>query len=40
VFGETLAAARATGFVLIWMGLLIYIANALWQARARAAVAT
>ena len=40
VFGESLAAARATGFVLIWIGLLIYIANALWQARARAAAAT
>src|SRR6187399_1471862 len=25
VFGESLAAARATGFVLIWIGLLIYI---------------
>jgi chloramphenicol-sensitive protein RarD len=33
VFGETLEPARATGFVLIWCGLLIYMANALWQAR-------
>lgn len=33
VFGESLAAARATGFVLIWIGLLIYIVNALWRAR-------
>src|SRR6185503_19303099 len=40
VFGETLAAARATGFVLIWMGLLIYIVNALWRARASAPAAT
>lgn len=40
VFGESLAPARAMGFALIWVGLLIYIANALWQARARAAVAT
>jgi hypothetical protein len=23
------------GFVLIWIGLLIYMANALWQARIR-----
>ena len=35
VFGEVLEAGRATGFVLIWTGLLIYIANALWQARSR-----
>src|SRR4051812_21659119 len=34
VFGETLEAARATGFVLIWIGLLIYAGNALWRARA------
>jgi chloramphenicol-sensitive protein RarD len=40
VFGETLAPARATGFVLIWIGLLIYIVNALWQARIRAPAAT
>lgn len=33
VFHETLDAHRAMGFVLIWMGLLVYIANALWQAR-------
>jgi chloramphenicol-sensitive protein RarD len=35
VFHETLAAGRATGFALIWIGLLIYMANALWQAHAR-----
>jgi chloramphenicol-sensitive protein RarD len=35
VFGETLGAERAAGFALIWMGLLVYIGNALWQARAR-----
>ena len=40
VFGETLESARATGFVFIWMGLLIYIANALWQARSRAPALT
>ncbi|HYJ40986.1 MAG TPA: EamA family transporter RarD [Steroidobacteraceae bacterium] len=32
VFGETFESARATGFVLIWIGLLIYIGNALWRA--------
>jgi len=36
VFGEKLEAARATGFVLIWIGLAVYVANALWQARPRA----
>jgi chloramphenicol-sensitive protein RarD len=35
VFGESLAPARAMGFVLIWIGLLIYMGNALWQARPR-----
>jgi chloramphenicol-sensitive protein RarD len=40
VFGETLVAARATGFVLIWIGLLIYMVNALWRARASAPAAT
>ena len=33
VFGEPFESARATGFVLIWVGLLIYAANALWRAR-------
>ena len=33
VFGEPFESARATGFVLIWIGLLIYIGNALWRAR-------
>ena len=33
VFKESLAAGRATGFALIWVGLLIYMANALWQSR-------
>lgn len=40
VFGEVLESARATGFVLIWCGLLIYMANALWQARVRATAPT
>jgi len=33
VFGEPFESARATGFVLIWIGLSIYAANALWRAR-------
>src|SRR5688572_19881611 len=33
VFHESLEAGRATGFVLIWIGLLIYIGNALWKGR-------
>ena len=33
VFKESLEAGRATGFVLIWIGLLIYIGNALWRSR-------
>jgi chloramphenicol-sensitive protein RarD len=34
VFHESLPAARAAGFVLIWVGLFIYASNALWRARA------
>ncbi|HET9475788.1 MAG TPA: EamA family transporter RarD [Steroidobacteraceae bacterium] len=34
VFGEPFESARATGFVLIWIGLLLYVGNALWRARA------
>jgi chloramphenicol-sensitive protein RarD len=33
VFGEPFESARATGFVLIWIGLAIYAGNALWRAR-------
>jgi chloramphenicol-sensitive protein RarD len=33
VFGEPFESARLTGFVLIWAGLAIYAANALWRAR-------
>jgi chloramphenicol-sensitive protein RarD len=33
VFKETLEAARATGFVLIWIGLALYAFHALWRAR-------
>jgi chloramphenicol-sensitive protein RarD len=33
VFRESFESARATGFVLIWIGLLIYAGNALWRAR-------
>jgi chloramphenicol-sensitive protein RarD len=40
VFGEKLEGARATGFVLIWIGLLIYVANALWRARSFKPAAT
>jgi chloramphenicol-sensitive protein RarD len=34
VFHEPFESARATGFVLIWIGLAIYAGNALWRARA------
>jgi chloramphenicol-sensitive protein RarD len=40
VFGEKLEAARATGFTLIWIGLAVYVANALWRARPRTAPAS
>jgi chloramphenicol-sensitive protein RarD len=33
VFKEPFGTARATGFALIWAGLLIYVVNALWRAR-------
>ena len=33
VFGEPFESARATGFALIWIGLAIYAANALWRNR-------
>jgi chloramphenicol-sensitive protein RarD len=33
VFGEPFESARATGFVLIWTGLAIHVAHALWRAR-------
>jgi chloramphenicol-sensitive protein RarD len=39
VFKEPFEAARATGFVLIWIGLAIYAADALWRARSRVATA-
>jgi len=35
VFKESLSSARATGFVLIWIGLFVYVANLLWQAQTR-----
>ena len=35
VFRETIGAERITGFALIWAGLLVYVGNALWQARGR-----
>jgi chloramphenicol-sensitive protein RarD len=40
VFREPFESARATGFVLIWIGLAIYAANALWRARALKPAAT
>jgi chloramphenicol-sensitive protein RarD len=33
VFREPFEPTRAMGFVLIWIGLLIYAGNALWRAR-------
>jgi chloramphenicol-sensitive protein RarD len=33
VFGEPFESSRAAGFVLIWIGLVIYAVNALWRAR-------
>jgi chloramphenicol-sensitive protein RarD len=33
VFNEPFESARATGFVLIWIGLVVYAGNALWRAR-------
>jgi chloramphenicol-sensitive protein RarD len=38
-FHETLTRARLTGFVLIWIGLAVYVTNALWQARGQARAA-
>ncbi len=35
VFGESIGPERMAGFVLIWSGLLIYVANALWKSRVR-----
>jgi chloramphenicol-sensitive protein RarD len=40
VFGEPFESARATGFVLIWIGLVIYAVNALWRARSLKPAAT
>ena len=40
VFGEPFESARATGFVLIWIGLLIYAGNTLWRARSLKPAAT
>ena len=34
VFHEPFESTRATGFVLIWIGLALYAGNALWRARA------
>ena len=33
VFDEPFESSRATGFVLIWIGLAVYAVNALWRAR-------
>lgn len=35
VFHESIGAERSAGFALIWIGLLVYIGNALFQARVR-----
>jgi len=40
VFHEPFESARATGFVLIWIGLAIYAVNALWRARTLKPAAT
>jgi chloramphenicol-sensitive protein RarD len=40
VFHESLPPERATGFVLIWIGLIIYAGNALWRARLARPVTT
>ncbi len=40
VFHESLQSARATGFVLIWIGLFIYAVNALWRTRIPRAATT
>jgi chloramphenicol-sensitive protein RarD len=37
-FHETLTRERATGFVLIWIGLAVYVTNALWKARGQVRV--
>ncbi|MDB5308615.1 MAG: EamA-like transporter family protein [Gemmataceae bacterium] len=34
VLGETLTADRVTTFVCVWAGVLIFVADAIWQARA------
>lgn len=39
VFKEPLAPERLNGFVLIWIGLAIYAAEALWRARPRVSTA-
>lgn len=33
VFHESIGAERVLGFVLIWVGLLVYVANAVWPTR-------
>jgi chloramphenicol-sensitive protein RarD len=33
IFREPFESTRAAGFVLIWLGLLIYSGNALWRTR-------
>jgi chloramphenicol-sensitive protein RarD len=40
VFGEPFGPARATGFALIWAGLLVYVANALWKKHPQAVQAS
>src|SRR6516164_9759573 len=40
LFHESFGPARAAGFALIWVALLIYAADGLWRARAAAGTAT
>ena len=39
LFHESFGAARAAGFALIWVALLIYAADGLWRARGTARTA-
>jgi len=39
LYGETFGAARAAGFALLWLALLIYAADGVWRARSPARAA-
>jgi len=40
LFHESFPPARAAGFALLWLALLIYAADGLWRARSAARAAT